>query len=291
MRHGRAKAARKTLQYFKQTAGLQTKPYLPVLLDGCFLVALFQYKIPPSRIEKILQIKMTPSFSSTGTEGEKRDYHEKPSTTSLTSLSTEGIRYFITQEAVSEVREIAESLEKRKHDKAVAFREALQFVRKHCTTLKTQESKTTNQTSPQEEDDKQGQEKSSSTLSPQNALKVHIQQDSRVYVVATQDENLLDQLRSMGSVPIMRLANNSVLLLEQPSKASQKQAMGEERKKWKSGLASSEQALVEVAKEQIKATIKTATKEEALPPTRERRKKRKAKGPNPLSCKRKVPSK
>ncbi|KAG7337428.1 Fcf1 RNA processing protein [Nitzschia inconspicua] len=291
MRHGRAKSARKTLQYFKQTVGLQTRPYLPVLLDGCFLVALFQYKIPAARIEKVLQIKNS---------GEFRDATKRttPGTGTITTSSEGRIKYFVTAETVTEMNEIQASLEKRNHDKAHAFQEATKFIRQHCTVLNRHED---NNKAPKRKDAKRPRladppspdEDSSAALSPQEALLFHVGHEgsTRVYVVATQDESLLDQLRAMGTVPIMRLANNSVLLLEQPSKASQKQSMGEERRKWKSGLASAELALVELAKEQLKATAIATTKRtdasNDVADSSRNRKKRKAKGPNPLSCKRK----
>jgi hypothetical protein len=278
MRHGRAKAARKTLQYFQRTVGLQTRPYLPVMLDGCFLVALFQYRIPPSRIERVLQIKSSTTFSETS------DHSRAGS-----SSTSEGIKFFVTQEAVTELKRILEKLEKQKHDKAMSFQEALKFVRQHCKVLKQQGVKETERDKTSENTGPCNEASSSriittTALSPHDALLRHIHQDHRVYVVATQDEILLNQLRGLGTVPIMRLANNSVLLLEQPSKASQNQAVGDELSKWKNSLASAEKALVDVAVDHIKQSSATTSK--VTSPTKER-KKRKAKGPNPLSCKRK----
>jgi rRNA-processing protein FCF1 len=288
MRHGRAKAARKTLQYFQRTVGLQTQPYLPVLLDGCFLVALFQYKIPPSRIERVLQIK---SSSLSSANAEQRNVSHVGSTT--LTLSSEGIKFFVTHEAVTELKMILEKLEKQKHDKAISFHEAWKFVREHCCVLKQPKGKETLRdsensgrtvTSNEESSSQPATSTSTTALAPHDAILCHIHIDHRVYVVATQDENLLDQLRALGTVPIMRLVNNSVLLLEQPSKSSQNHAKGDERFKWKNSLASTEKALVEVAKEQIKKSIITTSKN---PLASKERRKRKAHGPNPLSCKRK----
>ena len=269
MRHGRAKAARKTLQYFKRTVGLQTKPFLPVLLDGCFLVALFQYKIPPARIGKVLQVREM--------------YNE---TQELQPL--EGIGLFVTQAAVQEMETIRQTLERKKHDKAAVFRQALEFVRSECTILNDDSAENLAPIAKKAKTTANGSTDTDSTddaagASPHEALMWHVNDDSRVYVVATQDEGLLDELRGMGTVPIMRLANNSVLLLEQPSRASQRQAMGEERSKWKDSLPAAEKALVELAKEKTKGTTIVDT----IKPLARGRKKRKAKGPNPLSCKRK----
>jgi hypothetical protein len=132
---------------------------------------------------------------------------------------------------------------------------------------------------------------------------------SAVYVVATHDEELLDELRGWGTVPLVRLANNSVLILEQPSRQGQRQQQGKELQKWKRGLPQVEQELVEfVKKTHHTSSLRnsaTATTGGAIPASllpsiprnsssagnghqrRTTRVKGKAKGPNPLSCKRK----
>mmetsp|Transcript_15800 Transcript_15800/g.18014 ORF Transcript_15800/g.18014 Transcript_15800/m.18014 type:complete len:258 (+) Transcript_15800:166-939(+) len=54
MRHGRAKAARKTLKFYSLNGNI--KPPYKVLLDGNFLAAAIQYKVPIyDRIGKLLQ--------------------------------------------------------------------------------------------------------------------------------------------------------------------------------------------------------------------------------------------
>ena len=54
MRHGRAKAARKTLQFFRLSLGI-TAPY-QVILDGTFLVAMITQKVPlRDRLDRTLQ--------------------------------------------------------------------------------------------------------------------------------------------------------------------------------------------------------------------------------------------
>lgn len=108
---------------------------------------------------------------------------------------------------------------------------------------------------------------------------------SRTYICASQEEDLLDDLRMLGTVPILRCANNaSVLILENPSKKGQRTDAAKEHTKWKGALQNSaERALVDAAweaqkKEKIKIMGVDANME---------RQKSKAKGPNPLSCKRK----
>ena len=54
MRHGRAKAARKTLQFFRLSVGI-VAPY-QVILDGTFLVAMLSQKVPlRDRLDRTLQ--------------------------------------------------------------------------------------------------------------------------------------------------------------------------------------------------------------------------------------------
>jgi hypothetical protein len=280
MRYGRAKSARKTIQYFQRTVNLQTRPYIPVLVDGSFVVALHQYKIVPlkQRIGRVLQC-----------DGE------------------ENIKYHITQSAVDEIQLLLQGLEKRKHPKAEAFQQSLKWIEKECSVLQTE----------QQDDVKKdnGDDNDTTTqpsLSPREAIKQHIirkedllhesdsgnsDQRRQVYIVATQDEQLLEELRSYGTVPIMRLANNSVLLLEHPSKQSQRTSEKKEKLKWTSALGEKEKKLVDYVKQEIKktttATATTARNTTAadnnnnMPPHLRRAKNKRAKGPNPLSCKRK----
>lgn len=110
---------------------------------------------------------------------------------------------------------------------------------------------------------------------------------SRTYIVASQEEDLLDDLRMLGTVPIMRCANNaSVLILENPSKKGQRTENAKEHSKWKGALQNpAEKALVDAAWEaQKKHKVKIMGLEAEQ---HNKRGQLKAKGPNPLSCKRK----
>jgi len=54
MRHGRAKAARRTLQFCERTQAI--RPPYHILLDGTFCVAVVQYKVPLlERLDRLLQ--------------------------------------------------------------------------------------------------------------------------------------------------------------------------------------------------------------------------------------------
>jgi rRNA-processing protein FCF1 len=270
MRHGRAKAARKTLQYFGRTIGLKA-PYW-ILLDATLVAALFQQKILPvkERIDKILQSNTTMTTMTTPTLGAGA-FHN---------------RYCIPQAAIDELEMILESLETKQHEKVPTFQQALEWIRKECIVLP---STTTRKKKEESTSKEEGEESSSSWTPAQEDMMHHIQtcEDKQPYVVASQDEELLHALRSIGTVPIVRVANRSVLILEQPSKKSQSQFKGLERKKWTHSLAKSERALVELVKDEAKVAASSSAARRSQPPPRQTRLKTKAKGPNPLSCKRK----
>lgn len=273
MRHGRAKAARKTLQYFGRTIGLKA-PY-SILLDATFVATLFQQKILPvkPRLDRVLQTATTTSPNARGTGSVNK--------------------YYITQAAVDELKEIQDSLQKKMHVKAEAFKEALEWIQRECILLKPKEG-----TPAKSEEEhpipksRKSKQQSSSTPAQEELLREMEENKDTPYIVASQDEELLDTLRKRGTVPIVRLANNTVLLLEQPSKSSQTQSKGMERQKWKHSLPEAEKALVELVREQErrhKGAVNTEAGETTAmnqQPQRQRIKKA-AKGPNPLSCKRK----
>lgn len=259
MRHGRAKAARKTLQFFGRTVGLKA-PY-SILLDTTLVVAMFHQKILPfkERMDRVLQ--------TTGADGPNK--------------------YCITKAAVEELEMVYIGLKGKNHSKADSFAQALEFIRNECIVLKItrgEEEEGNNKKVGKKKAEETDEEKEEPKQSVQDALLEHIQEDEKPYIVASQDEKLLDTLRSKGTVPIVRLANNSVLILENPSKQGQMQFKGVERQKWKHSLEGPEQELVEIARRQRRLAAKKAIAEAAAS---QQRVKTKAKGPNPLSCKRK----
>lgn len=271
MRHGRAKAARKTLQYFKRTIGL--KPPYSILLDATFVATLFQQKILPvkSRLDRILQTNTTsPPGSSNGKAG--------PASFSVN-------KYFITQAAVDELKQIQRGLETKKHIKADTFREALGWIKKECIVIKSKEEANAKKEGVEKEFSNKPANKQETPA--QEELLRQMEESEVPYIVASQDDELLGRLRQKGTVPIVRLANHTVLLLEQPSKQSQVQAKGVERKKWKHNLPQAERTLVELVREQDREKADNGNSEITTMNQPPRQKIKKAKGPNPLSCKRK----
>jgi rRNA-processing protein FCF1 len=258
MRHGRAKAARKTLQYFSRTIGLQA-PYW-ILLDATMVVAMFNQKILPfkERMDRVLQ--------TTGSEGPNK--------------------YCVTKAALEELELIYDGLQAKNHEKAETFEQALEFIRNECMVLSHRKEEEEGIIKESEKDkNEKSAEKEQPKISVQDDLLLHMQEYDTPYIVATQDEDLLDTLRSMGTNPIVRLANVSVLILEHQSKQSQNQFKGIERKKWSHSLEDSEKELVKLAKRQTRQAAKKDVPSTLVP---QRKGKTKAKGPNPLSCKRKA---
>ncbi|KAF7632578.1 hypothetical protein Mgra_00008025 [Meloidogyne graminicola] len=90
-----------------------------------------------------------------------------------------------------------------------------------------------------------------------------------LYFVATQDSALLQKLRSLGGVPLMSIRYNAILL-EKPSEESEKIAESSTTKNEPDEL------------QRVKQLRKVELGEEAP-----KHRKREAKGPNPLSCKKK----
>ncbi|CAG8563120.1 9444_t:CDS:2 [Paraglomus brasilianum] len=94
------------------------------------------------------------------------------------------------------------------------------------------------------------------------------------YCIATQNRNLREQLRAIPGVPLIYI-NRTVLILEPPSNATLEKAREIERLKT---LPSQQEILF------LHKANPDATKNDQLP---NKRKLKRPKGPNPLSCKKK----
>lgn len=124
--------------------------------------------------------------------------------------------------------------------------------------------------------------------------------NKHAYFVATQDDTLADALREMPYVPLFRLGR-AVLLLESPSSASRRYTNQTEQSKLKSAgglMTTEERDIVNVVRKKEKQKMKEMREDEQkklLKRSREEYgvevgynpRKKKAKGPNPLSCKKK----
>lgn len=236
MRHGRAKAARKTLQFFARQ-GIRP-PYL-VILDGTFLVASVQQKVLlMERLDKILQ---------------HHTFYLK-----------------VTRSSLEELQKLAEQLAPSAcfEEKQEALRQARQWGLDECQIL-------------EHDDIPQGDEMEQSpdmSVAGRDIVKlVSLNSNNASYLVATQDETLLELLRNQGMCPLLRLSRG-VLLLENPSKACQRRADYQERIKY--SALTQERSLAQSVKEEEREQQR-----QQQAGTRRERGKKKAKGPNPLSCK------
>eukprot|EP00568_Trieres_chinensis_P007954 CAMPEP_0183308152 /NCGR_PEP_ID=MMETSP0160_2-20130417/20101_1 /TAXON_ID=2839 ORGANISM="Odontella Sinensis, Strain Grunow 1884" /NCGR_SAMPLE_ID=MMETSP0160_2 /ASSEMBLY_ACC=CAM_ASM_000250 /LENGTH=287 /DNA_ID=CAMNT_0025471915 /DNA_START=33 /DNA_END=893 /DNA_ORIENTATION=+ len=281
MRHGRAKSARRTLKFYALNGGkgngsrgdARFNPPYAVLCDGNFLVAAIRQKIPlRERLSKLLQ-------------GAKFELH-------------------VCRSALDELRDLAEAHEK--GNLGDVFHEARQFGLDECEIVEDGDIVPASADGVGEgglgkpgEDilrlvssysDEEGDEKKAGSV---GAMPIP---NPRCYLVGTQDESLSDAIRSLPLVPQMRL-HRSVLLLESPSAASRRYAAGSERRKELSGgagLASSavakEREVVDAVRDQERTKRAEEHRREVAEELRKAgmdRRKKKAKGPNPLSCKKK----
>lgn len=374
MRHGRSKAARKTLRYFERTVNLKSKPYYSVLLDATFLIAMIRItsnndhtngnddrakseSTIVSRIERVLQVNGGGGYTrderlSGGVGGFDQSYNDQSNDQSNNNSSqhrTHGtgghkrynVRYFIPQEAVDEIETIIQTFKDRceltkkpkkqreYQEKSKVFEEALTWIKSNrskrhshrgsgrCEVLPRLEAlvepppskkqKRKHQPDPEidTENDETGNDNEAETItiSASDAVRRHVARDdgredpetnqtiqrpkeetfTRTYIVASQEDDLLNGLRMLGTVPVMRCTNNaSVLILENPSKKGQRTDKGKEHTKWKGVLQNpAEKALVDAAWDAQKKNRVRITGVE------KRGNSNRAKGPNPLSCKRK----
>lgn len=256
MRHGRAKAARRTLQFFHRTQGIHS-PY-HILLDGTFVVAVMKYNLPlMERLDRLLQHAV--------------------------------VHLFMTQSSIEELEKLKEHAAA-DSDNKVLLEQAHQWAIKHChgnnilTDIPSrQDCSSSIHKSVWDKLSTAGQD----MLCLVASKSTREQAGKQKYFIASQDETLLDVVRNLGSVPVIRLQRGSVLLLESPSKVASQQDSREERQKWsgKGSVTEQEKKLVDCVKEQerrerrkeIDTAGGTATGSSG-------RRKQKAKGPNPLSA-------
>ena len=245
MRHGRAKQARRTLQFFERAAGIH--PPYHLIVDGTFVIAVLKHNLPwQERIDKLLQ---------------------------HTSFDL-----FVCASTMMELKKLQEQ-----EKEGCVFSEAIKWCQENCKEI----DRISNQQG--------GGSAASASLSdaaadilriaaPANEsgeTNVNGAKTSMRYFCATQDEELLDQLRQ-HPIPIIRLARGSVLLLEQPSKMATGTAERQERLKITHAMSEPERKLVAMVKQQTRLEKKQSSTATSQPL---KRKKGKAKGPNPLSCK------
>uniref|UniRef100_A0A7S2XLC3 UTP23 sensor motif region domain-containing protein n=1 Tax=Attheya septentrionalis TaxID=420275 RepID=A0A7S2XLC3_9STRA len=255
MRHGRAKAARRTLKFFSLHGGIQ--PTYKVLVDGNFLAAAIRQKVPiRDRLAKLLQ--------------------NSPFTMHVTRSALDELdsihKTFETQKG--DVEEIEYILQARQWglDECDSIIE-----RSDVTELPTNNELLTRDKELRENFESLGEHGKHivSLISMKN-------KGGALYFVATQDAELTYVLRNIPNVPLLQLSRG-VLLMEAPSAASRGAANRDERSKLTSGggtLTPEQRSLARSLRKQ--EAEKNSTNNPIQP---KERAKKKAKGANPLSCK------
>jgi len=255
MRYGRTKSNKKTLNFFNITGYI--KPPYKILLDGSFLAMACRQKVPIyERFKKLLQ---------------ERDFSLHICRSTLDELLGFSGEYFqqARQFGLDEC-EIIESL----------------------LTLKGRKNSSLNEVGDCCENEKLQDELPKKICfkmckSAQDIRSLVIGGNSSGYFVASSDINLSHELRRLSNIPLFHLSHK-MIILESPSLASRKQSLKIENIKqitagWK--VTSQEQ-------EMILDSIKRCREQKVNEPTyqmnlKQRLRCRKAKGPNPLSCKKK----
>ena len=278
MRHGRAKAARKTLQFYRLNAPHILKSPYKLLLDGTFLVSSIRNKVPLyERFAKILQNEQFICCVTRST---------------LSELEKLSQQFQCKREATNTANEEEEQIN--------FFSHARQFGLDECEII--EDAKIPNKGTSTNYDTKRNmvmfRDFSDASKDIYN-LATDGGNNRQSYFVSTQDDALADALRAMPYVPLFRLGR-AVLLLESPSSASRSFTGNKEQSKLASAgglMTSEEREMVKAVKKKDRLKRKEVMMEEQKKlekRTRDEvggsfnmRRKKKARGPNPLSCKRK----
>jgi len=302
MRHGRAKAARKTLKFFSLNGNI--KPPYKVILDGNFIANAMKNKVPLfERIDKLLQ-------------NDKQSIKLIVCRSALDELNTlpgdimKEARQFGLDECDIMEREFIPKYKNKTDDTATTQKQHSKKKREQLAKHEHHNNNTNNNSIEQMGEAAKdiislitnGRDGDAiindwTLLDEKNGGP----NNNQGYFIATQDENLANLLRNMPNVPLFRLSRG-VLLLESPSSASRKYCMKVERSKQFTGggaMTEEERDIIHSAKraERKKKRLELdETNKRFHDPNSSKkgrftsaveggRKKRKAKEPNPLSCK------
>jgi len=304
MKHGRAKAARKTLKFFRLNHGIQA-PY-KLLLDGNFLVAIVRHKVP---------------------------IRDRISTTIQTSDTSEqnSLQFHVTRSTLKELEALKQQQSNTKkgvtdEDHENVFHAAWRMGLDECTIIEDDECaisdaarKTMKKTLSKKDDRMEsldgaalsalyllkGEPQPQPTPTSSNHNKTSPPPmpppNPQRFLLATQDPHLSDILRTtVPMVPILKLSRG-VMLLEIPSPASKRYAERSETQKLScaagnSTISQHERTIVkQIRKQTFEKEVEQKRKREVMEDhsssgrlgQQHVRRSKKAKGPNPLSCKKK----
>ena len=248
------------------------KPPYKLLLDGTFLVASIRNKVPLyERFTKILQNESFTCYVTRSTLAEL----EKLSKRVLSKRKGRGIANDDSEEL---------------HD---YFAEAQQYGLDECEIIENDKIPSLDMSVNNDRTIKEFSDASNDIY----RLATEGGNNRQAYFIATQDDTLADALRCMPYVPLFRLGR-AVLLLEAPSSASRSFTGNIEQRKLTSAgglMTSEERKMVDAVNKRDQTKRKETTKKEQearVKRSREEiggsvnvRRKKRAKGPNPLSCK------
>lgn len=295
MRHGRAKASRRTLQFYRLNAPHLRAPYR-LLLDGTFLVSSVRNKVP-----------LRERFAKT--------------------LQNEEFVCYVARSTLDELEKLSRSTSRAKEaggdgaggdehdgDNANVFARARRYGLDECEIIEGDRIPQQSKTSDTGEGNTNRRRDSNNANNKQirKAMKGFSDASRDIfnlatsggnnrlaYFVATQDDALADALRCRPYVPLFRLGR-AVLLLESPSSASRSYTGNVEQTKLKSAgghMTAEERKIVDEVKRRERRKRKAESEEERKRLEKKGRdevgggftvrRKKKAKGPNPLSCKKK----
>lgn len=222
-------------------------PPYKVICDGNFVVASFRYKIPLK--ERIRKVLQGCNFT-----------------------------LFVTRSTLNELEQISSE---------EIFINALNFIKEDCNIIENNPIQELS-----EDKTKELQHIKNSKPSIDIFKLVH-DANLEKYFVATQDELLGKLLRKLPiHVPLLHI-KKTVLTLESPSSSSFQLVSNVEKSKLVNNMMKQEQSIVTKVKEEERKKKRKRFLEEQEKLTAERNKNRiakfrpKAKGPNPLSCKKK----
>jgi hypothetical protein len=308
MRHGRAKQTRKTLQFYERTIANFPRPGQPyhILLDGTFIVTAMKYNIPfYDRIVRLLgcsTLNYPPVQSKSKSNSSRR-------TNSSPIGAKANLFFYVCASTIKELQALLERQEPattaaQQSSTFVAIKKAISWCTSKNTTgyeLNILDGHKSNELvnndaagaatkkditrdnvlSPAAEDIwhhfmlAASSTSASSTNGPPPKFK------NVSYVIATQDPNLLHRCRAQQSpIPILRFGapkSGCVLLLDPPSHKATNNATYNERVKWFHHNSNDPPS--------TESLLKRNDSNPAL--SSKQRVVKKAKEPNPLSCKKK----
>ena len=285
MRHGRAKASRRTLQFYRINAP-HLKPVYKLILDGTFLVASIRNKVPlQERFSKILQNE---SF---------KYYVTRSTLLELEALSEWSDRYSSKGKKSEENNgtDDGAGVGAGEDEQINLFARARRFGLDECEILEG--DKDLSSIGDGAKKNKAPDEISAEASRDIFKLATKGGNNTHAYFVATQDDALADALRAAPYVPLFRLGR-AVLILESPSSVSRSYTGNVEKNKLASAgglMTAEERRMVSAVKKKDNLKRReTMREEEKVLEKRSRdefggsfttRKKKRAKGPNSLSCK------